>query len=147
MTSNKGAAMIEFALVLPLLAMLAFGIIEFGFIIYNKAMITNASREGARVGILFNVNGNGDWEAISDTTISTTVNNYLSTNLITFGTPPSSITPTITRTANPSTGTLSPGGKLTVDVTYPYTFLVIPGFIRSIGPSISLSGVSAMRFE
>jgi Flp pilus assembly protein TadG len=33
--------------------MLLFGIIEFGIILYDKAMITNASREGARAGIVY----------------------------------------------------------------------------------------------
>ena len=43
----------EFAIIAPLLFIILFGIIEFGILIYNKAMITNASREGARAGIVF----------------------------------------------------------------------------------------------
>ena len=49
---QKGAAAVEFAIVLPLLLMLLFGIIEFSVILYDKAMITNASREGTRAGIV-----------------------------------------------------------------------------------------------
>jgi len=49
---QSGQALVELALVLPLLLILAFGIVEFGLLMYNKAVITNASREGARVGIV-----------------------------------------------------------------------------------------------
>ena len=45
---QRGAAAVEFAIVLPLLLVFVFGIIEFGFLLYDKAVITNASREGAR---------------------------------------------------------------------------------------------------
>ena len=45
--------MVEFAIVLPLLLMLIFGMIEFSVMLYDKAMLTNATREGARFGILF----------------------------------------------------------------------------------------------
>ena len=51
-SSQKGASAVEFALVLPLLMLITFGIIEFGMLMYNKQVITNASREGARAGIV-----------------------------------------------------------------------------------------------
>ena len=41
---QKGAAAVEFAIVMPLLVLLTFGIIEFSILFYNKAMVTNASR-------------------------------------------------------------------------------------------------------
>ena len=51
--SQKGAAMVEFALILiPLLMLITFGIIEFGMFMYNQQVLTNASREGARAGIV-----------------------------------------------------------------------------------------------
>ena len=49
--SQRGSVVIEFALVLPLLLILFAGITEFGIAYYNKQVITNASREGARFGI------------------------------------------------------------------------------------------------
>ena len=48
---QKGVAAVEFAIVLPFLVLLVFGTIEFGLMFYNKQVITNASREGARAGI------------------------------------------------------------------------------------------------
>jgi Flp pilus assembly protein TadG len=45
---QRGAQVVEFALVLPFLLMIIFLIIDLGFLVYNKAVITNASREAAR---------------------------------------------------------------------------------------------------
>ncbi len=47
---DRAAAMIEFAIVAPLLFLLVFGIIDFGrvFFLYNN--LTNAARDGARYG-------------------------------------------------------------------------------------------------
>lgn len=42
----------EFALVAPLLVLLAFGIVDFGRAMYYQNEITNAAREGARIAIL-----------------------------------------------------------------------------------------------
>jgi hypothetical protein len=43
---------VEFALVAPLLLLLAFGIVDFGRAMYYQNEITNAAREGARIAIL-----------------------------------------------------------------------------------------------
>jgi Flp pilus assembly protein TadG len=47
-TKHKGQALVEIALVLPILLMLVFGIIEFGRILNAYIMVSNASREAAR---------------------------------------------------------------------------------------------------
>jgi Flp pilus assembly protein TadG len=47
--SERGAAAVEFALVMPLLFLLVFGIIEFGFIFNKELSVTHSAREGARV--------------------------------------------------------------------------------------------------
>jgi hypothetical protein len=49
---EKGVAALELAIVLPVLILLAIGICEFGIIYYDKQVLTNASREGARAGIV-----------------------------------------------------------------------------------------------
>jgi Flp pilus assembly protein TadG len=50
--NNRGQAMLEFALVLPILLLLVFGIIDFGIIFFDNLVITQAAREGARVGVV-----------------------------------------------------------------------------------------------
>ena len=45
---QSGAAAVEMALVLPILLLLVFGIIEFGFIFNRYISVTHAAREGAR---------------------------------------------------------------------------------------------------
>lgn len=48
LNNEEGATAVEFALVLPILVLLVFGIIQFGFIFFHYISITHAAREGAR---------------------------------------------------------------------------------------------------
>jgi len=52
---ERGAAMVEFAIVIILLALLVFGIIEFGVVYNNYISVRNGSREGARVAAVDDV--------------------------------------------------------------------------------------------
>jgi Flp pilus assembly protein TadG len=49
---QRGATAVEFGIVLFLLILVVFGTIEFGLLLFNKHIITNASREGARAGVV-----------------------------------------------------------------------------------------------
>ena len=49
---ERGAELIEFALVFPLLLLVILGIVDFGFLFQRMEVVTNAAREGARVGVL-----------------------------------------------------------------------------------------------
>src|SRR5687767_1529350 len=49
---QRGAAAVEFALVLPLLMALVLGAIDFGYYFFVDQIVTNAAREGARAGTL-----------------------------------------------------------------------------------------------
>lgn len=51
-SSDRGAAAVEFALVLPLLLLLIFGLIDFGRALNEQIVLTQAAREGARVAAL-----------------------------------------------------------------------------------------------
>lgn len=131
---QKGTAAVEFAIIAPLLFTILFGIIEFGLLLYDKQVITNASREGARYGILWNPNRPTDAE------IEARVDSYTSNNLVTFdamATP----TTTISRTGN------SPGDFLTVTVSYVYDFLLLPNFISTLSDVTTLRAVTVMRLE
>ena len=51
-SNQRGQAVIELALTLPLLLVVVFGIIDFGFMFQRYESVTNAAREGARLGVL-----------------------------------------------------------------------------------------------
>ena len=139
--NKNGTAIVEFAIILPLLLILIFGIIEFSLVLYDKAMITNASREGARAGIVFRADPvTGDYSPLTNAEIAAVVNNYLSNYLITFG-GPTNATTTVTRVGS------SPGGELGVNVAFSYNFLVLPNFVSSLVNPINLTAITAMRFE
>ncbi|MCR5704616.1 MAG: pilus assembly protein [Eubacterium sp.] len=46
--NERGQAMVEFAIVLPFLLLILCGILDFGWIYYNKYMVEDASYQGAR---------------------------------------------------------------------------------------------------
>ena len=48
----RGAELIEFAMVLPIFLLLTAGIFDFGMMFRTYEAVTNAAREGARVGVL-----------------------------------------------------------------------------------------------
>lgn len=51
---ERGAALVEFAFVLPILVLFVFGIVEFGRAYSARIELTSAVREGARAGALGN---------------------------------------------------------------------------------------------
>jgi len=133
---QEGGAAVEFAILLPLLIVFVFGIIEFSILFYDKAMITNASREGARAGIVYMYPDPLSLGAIESTAI-----NYCHEHLISFGS-----TDNVSATASRPDGNGS-GNRLIVSVEYPYTFLVLPSFVTSLAGTISLRAETVMRME
>jgi uncharacterized membrane protein len=49
---NRGAAAVEAAIILPLLLLITFAVIEYGWLFLKSQQITNAARHGARIAIL-----------------------------------------------------------------------------------------------
>jgi Flp pilus assembly protein TadG len=136
--NEKGGTIVEFVVVAPVLLLILFGIIEMGFLLYDKAVLTNASREGARAGIVFSD------PRLTSNQIAQIVNNYCSTYLISFA---GGATPSV----NVQRSGTSHGDSLTVTVTYPYQFLVLSSlsglFGGGIGGNITLNAQSVMRLE
>ena len=127
--NNRGVAAVEFAICLPILIVLVFGSIEFGLMFYNKQVVTNASREGVRSGIVTET---------ETADIIQIVENYCDDNLINLNGPNELQAGSITVSG--------PDGDndLTVRVDYDYNFLFagILGFDQ-----ITLSGQTIMRME
>ncbi len=135
---QKGVAAVEFAIILPVLMIIVFGIIEFGLLLYDKQVITNASREGARAGVVVGVS------RVDDAGILEVMDRYIADNLVTFGSTPSlniTIEPVEPRTD------MDFGDDLTVTVTYDYDFLVLPNFVASLTGVQTLVATAVMKIE
>ncbi len=133
--SQEGASAVEFALILPLLALIVFGTIEFGLLLYNKQVLTNASREGCRAGIVARDT------RLTQAEIDGIVQNFCTSRLITFNTVK---TPPTTNVIFPASQTF--GQDLDVRVAYNYDFLVIPSFITGLSP-FTLNARTVMKYE
>jgi Flp pilus assembly protein TadG len=51
-TADSGASAVEFALVVPILLLLVFGIIDYGFVFSQQSTLNNGVREGARRAVV-----------------------------------------------------------------------------------------------
>jgi len=132
---QEGASLVEFAVLAPLFVILLFGLVEFGMSIYNKEVVTNASREGARFGVVYTTPRKTTSE------IQTKVQDFLTK---------SGFTDTATINVNGAGG--ASGSALTVSVSYPYTFQVLPGFFSrffnsTMPGTVNLTANSVMLME
>lgn len=118
----------EFAVVSPVFFLLVFGMIEYGRMVMVQQLLTNAAREGARVGVL---------DGATSTDVSTAVTSYLTAAKIN--------SPTVTVTPNPpSSATYGSPVTVTVSVTFnQVSWLPSPMFLG--GKTLSSSAV--MRRE
>ncbi|UCF95255.1 MAG: pilus assembly protein [Desulfobacterales bacterium] len=141
--NQRGATALELTILLPLLLILIFGIIEFSIILYDKQMITNASREGARAGIVYNEPAD-----IPETTIQQIVENYCADHLISFsaGVTQPVLDPPPAWIDDPDAGRV-----LRVTVRYQYNFLVFPDvftlFAGVVSDGLTLVAETTMRME
>ena len=70
---ERGAALVEFALVLPILLVILLGILDFGLYYYNDLQLTHAARDAARylsVGKVAEANDAIDGASLVSTTIT-----------------------------------------------------------------------------
>lgn len=127
--TQRGAALVEFAMVLPLLMVILMGIIEFGIILYDKSVITNASREAARSMIVY--------DSPDSATIANKIVADYANLLITFG--GDTLTVEDITFEPQSVGTVS---YMKASVGFTYKFLYSP-----IGGSLDLTASTTMREE
>lgn len=167
-SDTRGMQLVEFALVLPLLLLLLLGIIEFGFVLYNQAAITNASREGARWAATYYLNPlNVSGLQPTCSQIGSYINNQvdIDAELINFTSTTTSVkgccgsgcTPSLSwpSTNNGTDGYESDGGRLgdqnSVTVQYQHHFLIFGNIISLIDGSggsysgLTLTATTSMR--
>jgi Flp pilus assembly protein TadG len=120
--------MVEFALVLPLLATLIFGIIELSFVFYQDHTVNTASRLAARKGAV----------GATDAQIKTFVKGFCTS----FGITDANIVITVTDSAGAvqPAGNRTAGNDLNVQVRHNLLFLTqIQSFFRQINCSAVVS--------
>jgi Flp pilus assembly protein TadG len=125
---RRGAAVAEFAVVAPLLFLLIFGMFEFGRLVMVQQVLTNASREGARRGIL---------ERATAAEVETVVQDYLA------GSSVSGATVTVSPGSLAGVGF---GDPVTVTVSVPFdevSWVPAPWFLGGK----TMSAQSVMRAE
>jgi Flp pilus assembly protein TadG len=136
--SERGAELIEFALVFPTLLIVMLGIIDFGFLFQRYEVVTNAAREGARISVL---------PGYADGDVQVRVNQYLTSG---------GLTGTSTTTVAPAqTIQLGAGGPCIsvrpVTVTYQHQFIFLGPIVGLLGGSglsnKTLHATSSMRSE
>jgi Flp pilus assembly protein TadG len=133
--SDRGSIALEFVLVFPFLMLVLFGIVDVSLLLCDKAVITNASREAARAGVVVRI------PQMTVSQISNVALGYVQNNLVTGGT---ATTPTVA--VNQSSGT-SPGSPLQITVTYQYCGLVLGSAFASLTGPITLSATTVMNYE
>jgi Flp pilus assembly protein TadG len=131
----KASAMVEFALVLPILCVITFGCIEFGIMFYDKTIVADASRQGARYGTIKQTAYPTTAAVVTFTT------NYCSNRLISFSSSPAAVSVTAT-----ASGPLAFGSNLTVTVQYTYTSYAIHNFLN-ISSAHLITATTVMPYE
>ncbi len=125
MRKSRGQAIIEFAILLPLLLIVLLGITEFGRVFMTANLLTQAAREGVRIAAV-----GGD-----STAVATRVNEVLSGANIT-------ILPSGIQLAGPNPADASKKVTVTVESTFQFLGGTILPFA-----TLPLTGTAVMRFE
>jgi Flp pilus assembly protein TadG len=131
LNGERGQAMLETAVVLPIVLLVSISIFEFGRAYQVFQIMTNAAREGARVAVL---------PSTSDADIKQRVTDYLTAG---------SIGNVNTAVVNiDHTATISIGGgtapATAVSVNYPFNFLVLNPVARLVVGNSALGGAFTM---
>jgi Flp pilus assembly protein TadG len=140
--SERGAELIEFALIFPLLLLVIVGIIDFGFLFQRYEVLTNAAREGARMAVLPNY---------TDADVRTRVCAYLNSGGVPNTGCSANPMVTVTDETIPVGGGLPPIQARRVQVVYTHTYSFIGPIISLIGGTWtnaqSITATAVMRIE
>ena len=134
--STRAAALVEFAIVLPILLLLVFGVVDFGRALYTANNLTSAVREGARLASA-QISPDPTVGA-SKAAVQTAVTNYV----VAFGGNPGN--PTVSETFSGA-----PPALQTITVTivnYPFTPITPLAGLIGLG-TINMSPSATFRWE
>ncbi len=127
---EKGQNLVEFAMVVPIFLILVFAIVDFGMGFHAWITVTNASREGARIGAV------GADTATIEARVVDTASSLVEDDLAI----------TVVNAQGP------PGESVSVDVEYDYELItplsnVLGLFGGGLGSPITFHSESEMRIE
>lgn len=152
MGRRRGTASVEFALVLPLLLGLLFGIIEFGFLFKDQLSIQQCAREGARVAAVGRLNSEVNSRIVTTATTLTSANLTYDKMYRTYSGGTWSSWATLSdRTDGSGQNDAPTGAQIRVRTNYVHPFLTGSLFARLIGrpgaTSMTLHAEMVMRRE
>ena len=124
MRSDKGAALIEAAITVPVILLISVGIFEFGRAYQTWQVLTNAAREGARMAVI---------TGTTDDAVRARVRSYMQA-----GSLPNHATATIGVTRNVALTGPDTGSSIAID--YPFQFMVLNPVVRLIAPTDTRTG-------
>lgn len=132
--SERGAALLEAAITIPMLLLVSVGIFEFGRAYQTWQILTNAAREGARIAVLPDPTpGNAE----------TRVREYMAAGQLTGA---DTATVDVDRSATlVVNGTTVSASQVTID--YPFSFIVLGPVARLVSPSTALGDALTMRAQ
>jgi Flp pilus assembly protein TadG len=139
--NEKGLSTVEAAIILPLLILSIFGIIDFGLLLFNKHILTNASREAARSGIVVGLDRKNDEHL---TFSSGEASNFCASNLVSVGSSLDDLEIETSVDDIDGSGSPSRGDVLNVRLSYTYNFIFLSAF--GLGP-VPLEAISVMQLE
>jgi len=134
-TEQKGTSLVEFALILPVLALILFGLLDFAkaFNYWNDQ--THLAAEGARWAVVNSNPGSGTLQQYLQQQADTSELRGLATVCVSFPN-------------NPDTGTSGQvGDPVMVTVRSRYTWIPFVASKASLSPSTTITGTATMRLE
>jgi Flp pilus assembly protein TadG len=137
---ERGTALLETAITLPIVLVVVVGIFEFGRAFQTWQVLTNAAREGARLSVMPNE---------TPGTVETRVRSYMSSGQLS-GQAGASVSVNRNATIAVAGGTTSASQ---VTITYPFTFMVLQPVMRLIQPGtntgapLTMTASAVMRNE
>lgn len=134
---QRGAAAVEFALVLPVLLLVMFGIINFGVVFAQQISLSNGARQGARY-------------AVTDTTICSQITSEARAGAGTIGMSPAdvgvSVSPGCGGSGKPCAGSAY-GSDVTVTTTFRSDWVIPLDLIPGFPSHVHLEGRGTFRCE
>jgi TadE-like protein len=150
---ERGAELVEFALVLPLLLLIVLGTIEFGRVYYTYNILSKGVRDGARYAATSRLQSDGTWVPTDNPSVTTRTRNVVVYGKATLSGSEPKIIPDLTPAQITVTPSTIPAGStdyyITVSAAYPYQplfALIIPTAI-TLSPSVRMFFVGQKVFS